>query len=156
EFVNRRWVEFSGLDLEATRDPAQIGPRLHPEDHLMEHWKRAVATGTPFELEARVRGKDGEFRWFMMRSLPVRDKQGRILRWFGASADIHESKLLQLELQRANRDLEQFAYSASHDLQEPLRSVRIFSELVFNRYSDKLDEQAREFLTVVRDGASRM
>ena len=156
EFVNRRWVEFSGLDLEATRDEAQIEWHLHPEDDVLGHWRRSVATGTPFELEARLRGKDGQFRWFMMRSIPVRDEHGNIQIWVGTSTDIHQNKMMQLELRRANQDLEQFAYSASHDLQEPLRSVKIFSELTLERYGPKLDGQGQEFLHHVHDGASRM
>jgi PAS domain S-box-containing protein len=156
EFVNRRWVEFSGLDFEEMRDPEQVQSCLHPEDDVLGYWQRSMDSGTPFELEARLRSKGGEFRWFMMRSIPVRDEQGRIRRWFGTSTDIHAGKLLQLELQRANQDLEQFAYSASHDLQEPLRSVKIFSELLFERCSQKLVGQELEFLQNVRDGAGRM
>ncbi|HLG99172.1 MAG TPA: PAS domain S-box protein [Bryobacteraceae bacterium] len=156
EFVNRRWVEFSGLDYEATKDPEQIATRLHPEDHLLDHWRKSVETGTPFELEARLRGKDGEFRWFMMRSVPVRDDAGQIVRWVGTSTDIHHNKLLQLELKGANQDLEQFAYSASHDLQEPLRSIKIYGELLTERHGGKLNGEAREFLDYLRTGASRM
>jgi PAS domain S-box-containing protein len=156
EFVNQRWIEFSGLDYEATNDPAQITARLHPDDRLHEHWRKSIETGTPFELEARIRGKDGDFRWFMIRSIPVRDDQGRIQRWFGASTDIHQNKVMQLELARANQDLEQFAYSASHDLQEPLRNVKIFSELLARRHAARLDGEAHDFLRHVTDSASRM
>ena len=156
DFVNQRWVDFSGLDLEATKDPVVIQSRLHPEDDVLAKWWRSVATSAPFELEARLRSKSGEFRWFMMRSVPVMDDSGRVKRWFGSSTDIHESKMLQLELRRANRALEQFAYSASHDLQEPLRSVRIFSDMLFKRCGARFDGQELEFLEYVRDGAMRM
>lgn len=156
EFVNRRWVEFSGLDLEATQNSELIERYLHPDDNVLARWRESLAAGKPFELEARLRGRGGEFRWFMMRSVPVRDASGRIQRWIGTSTDIHQNKLMQLELRRANQDLEQFAYSASHDLQEPLRSVKIFSELLFERFQDGLDPQAVEFLSTVREGASRM
>jgi hypothetical protein len=156
DFVNQRWVDFSGLDLAGTKNPFTIQSRLHPEDDVLAKWWRSVSTSTPFELEARLRGKNGEFRWFMMRSVPVMDQAGRVQRWFGSSTDIHESKMAQLELRRANQALEQFAYSASHDLQEPLRSVRIFSDMLFKRCSSKFDGQELEFLEYVRDGAARM
>jgi len=123
---------------------------------MLEHWRKSMEAGTPFELEARIRGKDGEFRWFMIRSIPVRDEQGRIQRWVGTSTDIHQNKVMQLELARANQDLEQFAYSASHDLQEPLRNVKIFSELLARRHAQRLDGEAADFLRNVTDSASRM
>ena len=156
-FLNQAfWIEFSGLDYDATRNPDLMAKHLHPEHLVLEHWHRCVQTGTAFELEARLRSKTGEFRWFMMRSVPLQDDEGRIVKWFGTSTDIHDSKLTQLELKRTNRDLEHFAYSASHDLQEPLRGIKIFSELLHRGYADKLDGTGLEFLGNVRTSATRM
>jgi len=73
-----------------------------------------------------------------------------------SSTDIQDQKQVESELRRANQDLEQFAFSASHDLQEPLRSVKIYSELLTRRYSERLDGQALDFLQHLRTGASRM
>jgi light-regulated signal transduction histidine kinase (bacteriophytochrome) len=63
---------------------------------------------------------------------------------------------VQEEVRRAKEDLEQFAFSATHDLQEPLRSVKIYSELLTTRHGDKVDEEARKFITFVHNGATRM
>ena len=70
--------------------------------------------------------------------------------------DVTDRKRAEAELMRANQDLEQFAYSASHDLQEPLRSVKIYSELLEKRYGDRLDGDACHFLNFIRSGAGRM
>ena len=78
------------------------------------------------------------------------------MKWFGSCTDIDDQKRVEEELRRANRDLEQVAYSASHDLQEPLRTVKIYSELLTSRYSPQLGGEALQFLGYVREGASRM
>jgi len=90
------------------------------------------------------------------RALPIQNAEGRIVRWFGTNTDITAQLETKQELQRANADLEQFTYSASHDLQEPLRSVSIYSELLVKRHAAKLDGEAREFLEYLRGGVSRM
>jgi light-regulated signal transduction histidine kinase (bacteriophytochrome) len=74
----------------------------------------------------------------------------------GVSFDITARKRAEAELLQANRDLEQFAYSASHDLREPLRNVRIFTQLLESRYRDKFDGEALDFLNQVSSGAARM
>lgn len=156
EFVNQRWTDFSGLDLAATRDPVQLALHIHRDDRVTEKWAKSVATGVPFELEARLRGKDGEFRWFMMRSIPMKDESGRILKWFGTSTDIHEHKILQLDLRSANQDLEQFAYSATHDLQEPLRTIKIYSQLLAMKHRVAVSGEAVMFLDYITKAATRM
>ena len=78
------------------------------------------------------------------------------MKWFGTSTDIDEQKRVEDQLRRANQDLEQFAFSASHDLQEPLRTVKIYSELLVKRHADKLDGEALQFMKFLRNGATRM
>ena len=85
------------------------------------------------------------------------------LTWIAFVVDLSEQKTLERQLRftngqlvRANQDLEQFAYSASHDLQEPLRNVAVFSQLMKKRYDGRLDEQADTFLRYIVDGAHRM
>ena len=132
---------------------------MHPDDHerTLSIWHESVETGKPFRIEYRFWDRrDHHWRWFMGRALPVRDESGSIVKWFGTSTDIDEQKHVEDELRRANDDLEQFAWSASHDLQEPLRSIKIYGELLSKRYGHKLDGQAAEFLGYLRSGATRM
>ena len=172
EYLNERWVKETGFKLEQTEGKGWTF-FVHPEDrdNCSQRWAEAVKTGEVFEAECRLRGSDGNAsRWYLCRSIPVRDDRGNILRWFGSCTDIHEQKQAsdalrasREELQRANaalkrsnEDLERFAYAASHDLQEPLRMVVIYSQLLKEEYGPKLDSQALLYLHFAMDGALRM
>jgi signal transduction histidine kinase len=74
----------------------------------------------------------------------MRDAQGKIPVWIGSNTEIHERKETEAELRRANEDLQQFAYSASHDLQEPIRNVAVYSEMVAKRYHSRLDADGQQ------------
>ena len=92
DFVNQRWLEYTGLSLEeALADANRI---VHPEDlpSVMEKWRRDMAVGEQCEYEIRLRRADGEYRWFLVRTAPLRDEQGNIVKWYGTSTDITERK----------------------------------------------------------------
>jgi light-regulated signal transduction histidine kinase (bacteriophytochrome) len=107
-------------------------------------------------VEHRVRRADGTYRWHLTRAQAMRDAQGRISMWIGSNTEIHEQKEKEQELRRANDDLQQFAYSASHDLQEPIRNVAVYSELVATRYHDLLDADGQQFLGFLTEGGRRL
>jgi len=93
DFVSRHWREHSGLSGEG---PYGAGwqTAVHPDDvdrHL-DKWRAALATGAPFENEARRRAADGEYRWFLARAVPLRDEQGNILKWYGITMEIDDRK----------------------------------------------------------------
>jgi PAS domain S-box-containing protein len=158
DYYNDRWYEFTGFAREAFGD-ASWESILHPDDiqRCRETWHAAVQSGEPYNIEYRFfDNREHRWRWFMGRALPIRDADGKIVKWFGSYTDIDEQKRVQDDLRRANEDLEQFAFSASHDLQEPLRSVKIYSELLMNRYGDGLDTEARQFVRYLCNGATRM
>ncbi len=92
----------------------------------------------------------------LSRWVAERDKKGNVIRILESNNDITERVRVQEEVRRANQDLEQFAFSATHDLQEPLRSVKIYSELLATRHGDTVDQEAQKFITFVRNGATRM
>src|SRR5437899_1696974 len=92
DFLNKRWLDYSGLTLERyVQDPT--GP-IHPEDipRVLKKWRAAMAAGESSEDEMRLRRADGEYRWFLVRTVPLRDEQGNIVKWYGTSTDIEDRK----------------------------------------------------------------
>lgn len=130
---------------------------MHPDDaaRIYETWQRSAAEGQDYEFEARMRRHDGVYRWFLHRAEPIRDAGGRVVRWIGTSTDIHAQKTTEEALRRSNEDLEQFAWAASHDLQEPLRTVSIYSQLLSQRYGDQGGE-AEKFARYIVGAAKHM
>jgi PAS domain S-box-containing protein len=158
DYYNKRWYEYTGFSREAFGDTgwALI---LHPEDvqRMHEIYYAAIHSGQLYNIEFRLTDRNEKrWRWFVGRAVPIRDAEGKIVKWFGTCTDIDDQKRVQDDLRRANEDLEQFAFSASHDLQEPLRSVKIYSELLAARHGDALKGDAQKFLAYVRNGATRM
>jgi hypothetical protein len=102
------------------------------------------------------RRKDGTLLDISLTISPVMDERGRVVGASKIARDITARKRAEDELRRANQDLEQFAYSASHDLQEPLRTIKIYSELLASRHADTLQGESAEFLDFLRNGATRM
>src|SRR6202035_2984808 len=93
DFHSQRWLDFTGL---SAREATGKGwaATLYVEDRpaVMEKWQLAVTTGKPFEVEARARGANGQYRWFLLRAEPLRDERGTIVEWYGTSTDIEDRK----------------------------------------------------------------
>ncbi|ADB61172.1 multi-sensor signal transduction histidine kinase [Haloterrigena turkmenica DSM 5511] len=99
---------------------------------------------------------DGDRRVIMQHGMPVTDESGEVTRAVVTLTDITERREFQRKLEESNERLEQFAYAASHDLQEPLRMVTSYLRLLENRYGDAIDGDGQEFLDYAVDGAERM
>lgn len=166
-FFNQHWTVYTGRSLEDLKGWGWI-ESIHPEDAARnrEVWQHAIDTGDDFEFEQRIRRHDGEYRWHLVRGVARKDTGGQILMWIGTNTDVHEQKEFAGELERrvrertyelekSNSELEQFVYVTSHDLQEPLRKIRMFSELLKGSWKD-MDEKAQQHLAKVSNTAERM
>jgi PAS domain S-box-containing protein len=127
-WFNRGWHEYAGsVDVmhkearDSLHDP-EILPRVQAR------WSECVRTSTPFEMEFPLRGPDGSFRWFLTRARPIRDDDGRVLRWFGTCTDVHEVKRAREALLEESRLLELLnetgkSIAANLDLQALLQNA---------------------------------
>jgi len=130
-YANPQWLDYTGLTLEENaRDWARRV--LHPDDYerCVAEWQAALESGTPYEIEVRNRGRNGEYRWFVTRATPVKDDRGCVLSWFGVTTDIHELKELQTALREADRRKDEFLATLSHELRNPLSPLQTGLELL--------------------------
>jgi PAS domain S-box-containing protein len=133
DFVNRPFLEFAGClrdDLLGWR----WGSVVHPEDlaRYVADWQAAVAAGEPMEVEARVRRTDGEYRWLLIRNVPLRDEPGNIVNWYGTAIDVTEWKRaqealheLQANLARVSRvtTMGELTASLAHEIKQPIAAA---------------------------------
>jgi PAS domain S-box-containing protein len=130
-FINRAWTEYLGLSVEEI-----LGldwPRtVHPDDvdRYLAAWRLSLASGQPLEQEVRYRRADGEYRWFLSRALPVRNKRGEIVEWYGIAADIEDRKGAQEAERRRESELRELIEKlrrSEADLREAQRLTRTCS-----------------------------
>ncbi|MBD2064941.1 PAS domain S-box protein [Funiculus sociatus GB2-A5] len=149
---------------------------VHPDerDRASQEWSQAIQTKSIYNTEFRLRGADGDYRYFNVRGVPLLSEEGEIREWIGTCTDITEKVLSQeairqlnaelekrviertAQLEAANKELEAFCYSVSHDLRSPLRAINGFSRILQEDYSDQLDPEAQRYQQMVQDNAQKM
>ena len=105
EFLNRRWLDYTGLSLDSAL--FESNATMHADDvaGVFEQWRIAMAQAAPFEYEMRLRRADGEYRWFLVRTVPLLDAGGEVVRWYGTAMDIEDRKRAEDAAQRTEKEL---------------------------------------------------
>ncbi|WP_394648804.1 PAS domain-containing protein [uncultured Sphingomonas sp.] len=106
DYYNARWYDYTGMPEGSTDGEAWNG-MFHPDDQdrAWATWRHSLATGDPYQIEYRLRHRDGTYRWVLGRALPIRDQNGAITRWFGTCTDIHAQKLAMEEREIVSQEL---------------------------------------------------
>lgn len=125
-FVNSRWVEYTGLTAKEAKGWGWQAV-VHPDDlsRALKTWQESLASGNTLEYEARFRGADGDYRWFQTRAVPVLDKRGKIIKWYGVINDIEDRKRaeqLHADLAHVNRvsTMGELTASLAHEIKQPI------------------------------------
>ncbi len=171
DLVNQRWLDYTGLSASAAEDARSWQSTVHPADaeaHL-NMWRAALASGQPFENEVRHRSAAGEYRWFLVRAVPLRNKHGRIEKWYGAITDIEEriraeeerERLRRLEAQLAHTNrlsmLGELTASLAHEINQPIAAA-IASAGACLRWLDRDEpdfQRAREAIIRIKEDGKR-
>jgi len=174
-YVNKRWLDFTGREL---GDEVGEGwmELIHPDDlsRCQELYANTFTEHLPFTIEYRLRRRDGQYRWLKDSGAPRFAPSGAFYGFVGSCTDIHEQRSYadslerkvserttelrhaNTELNRSNKELEQFAYVASHDLQEPLRKISVFSERLRQLSAEGMPAEARDYIQRMNSAALRM
>ncbi len=164
EYANPQFCAVTGYDREevAGRNPRLLKSGLTPPDDYQALW-RSITAGETWHGIFCNRRKDGSLFWEEATISPIKDATGRTTHFVGIKTDVTERRRKELELQRAldrltetNAELERFAYVASHDLQEPLRSVTSFAQLLQRHFAGRLDVDGEDYIGFIVTAAKRM
>jgi two-component system, LuxR family, sensor kinase FixL len=176
------WRAFTGQTYEQLKGQGWLNT-IHPDDRerTQRAWATALTTGTVFQIEDRVKRADGVYRHTAVRGVPVLEPDGGLREWVGMNTDVTELKEAEdairqarddlevrvrertgelaranRELERSNQELQSFASVASHDLQEPLRKIQAFGDILQSEHQESLGEEGRDFLGRMQAAAGRM
>lgn len=179
-WYNDRWYDYTGTTLEEMQGSGWQKVH-HPNmvESVTTKFKQHIESGAEWEDTFLLRGKDGQYRWFLSRAIPLKDEAGHIIQWFGTNTDISKEIAMQENLNALNASLEervnqrtkelieknrelayyneqlnQFNFVASHDLKEPLRKIQLFASRAIK--SEEINDKMSDILSKINTTAEKM
>jgi len=173
--VSDQFLLYTGLSTGAALGQGWFAG-IHRDDLeiVRDRWRTSVDAEIPFEAEFRLRRSNGDYRWFLARTVPDRSEQGLVRRWTGIWVDIDAQKRAErglhsfkvdlerriedrnLELEEVVRELEGFSYTVAHDLRAPLRAIHSLGQILQEDYRAALDSRGRDYVTRITQACRRM
>jgi PAS domain S-box-containing protein len=166
-YLNEQWYHYTGQHAHEGEGSGWM-VAVHPDDIAGSalQWQECLEKRQPYKREMRYKKNWGEYRWHLTQGVPIFNAQQEITMWVGTCTDVHDQKVFQeslenkieertRDLKRSNIELQQFAYVASHDLQEPLRKIATFSEMLRSSLGT-IPERADGYLTKITAASARM
>jgi len=167
-YFNQQWVDYTGMTLEASCGHGWNKP-FHPDDQqrAWDAWQNAVNNNGIYSIEVRLRRYDGDYRWWLVRGIPLIDVNGKILKWFGTCTDIEDIKQVEYELKKAKEKAEEsdhlktsFLHNISHEIRTPLNGLLGFLSILQDNdiepvqrgeYVELINQSAYRFMNTVDD-----
>ncbi|CAN5425083.1 hypothetical protein BH23BAC1_BH23BAC1_35390 [soil metagenome] len=151
EYCNQKWYDYTGI---TAKDFSSENIRkiiIHPDEEEEDRklWINTLKQGSEYRNQHRLKRYDGTYLWHLSRALPLRDDKGVIRKWFITSTDIHEQKLQNEELSKINRDLDNFIYTASHDLKAPISNLEGLMNLLYETAHQKIEKSEIKIFDMV-------
>ncbi|HVF29196.1 MAG TPA: PAS domain-containing sensor histidine kinase, partial [Pyrinomonadaceae bacterium] len=154
-WYNQRWYDYTGTtpeEMEGWGWQSVHDPETLPL--VLERWRASLNTGKSFEMEFPLKSAAGEFRSFLTRVEPLRDAQGRVVRWFGTNTDVEELRRALKQAEDANRMKDEFLATLSHELRTPLTSILGWARMLSNGGLDEA-KTARALITIERNAKAQ-
>jgi PAS domain S-box-containing protein len=130
-WYNQRWFDYTGTTFAEVEGWGW--DKVHHPDHLervTEGYRRCLASGRAWEDIFPLRGRDGRYRWFLSRAVPIRDESGQVVRWLGTNTDITEQRQAEQQLRESDRRKDEYIAMLGHELRNPLAAIRNATELI--------------------------
>lgn len=147
EFASLRWKEYSGIEPDGEAEWKAV---VHPDDYdkITEAWVKSLNTGNFYAFDARLKSKEGEYRWHAVKGEPVLDKENKIVKWVGAFTDIHDQKIRE-------EKKDEFISIASHEMKTPLTTAKAYLQMLEEMLNDS-DEDANLFAKKASQSVNRL